>query len=847
MPKTILILTANPTDTKPLQLTQEIEKIEQALQRNQRHEQFELKAHLAVTPDEVRRALLDIKPHFVHFSGHGAAEDGIILENEHQKSHALSTTTLAQVFEPYQNQIECVILNACFTAVQASAIVKQINYVIGMNQPIKDKAAIEFAIGFYDSIAAGESIETAFNMGCYTIAAHLSSGQEQLKPVLKKRFQHTICDLPLPPNPFFTGRDRVLREIQETLHFQKAAALSGLGGVGKTQTAAHYAYEHQNEYQAVLWALADTAESLKSGLVAIAHSLDLPEKDAQKQQDTIDAVKKWLQSHEDWLLILDNADDISLIDPIFRSQQCHLLLTTRAQTTEPLAQRIGLSAFSLDEGKTFLLRRSLDKPRNPSGVITDYAFSDQITARQIAQTLDNLPLALDQAGAYIRETQCGLSGYLERYSTHAAKLLARRGSSRSDHPDPVAKTWLLSFENIAQENTTARELLSLCAFLQPDKIAEDIFSFIDTLDLDEALSVIFKYSLVHRDPNTQMLSIHRLVQLILKQGMDDTEQRDWAEMAVRAVDSVFPYIEFENRAVCERLLPCAQTAAALIEEWELEFAEAARLLNQTASYLHDKAEYAQALPLSERALAIREKMLGKEHPEVAQSLNNLALLYDAQGAYEQAKPLYERALVIKEKMLGQEHPSVATSLNNLALLYKAQGAYEQALPLYERALAIWEKMLGKEHPDVATSLNNLAGLYDAQGAYEQALPLYERALAILEKVHGKEHPSVATSLNNLAELYRAQGAYEQALPLYERALIIDEKVYGKEHPDVATDLNNLAGLYYAQGAYEQAKPLYERALKIANKFFKSDHPNVCTVSENYARLLEKMEYSGSGD
>jgi len=752
MRKTILMLTANPTDTKPLQLTEEIEEIEKALQRNQPDEQFELKAHLAVTPDEVRRALLDIKPHFVHFSGHGAAENGIILENEQGKKHALSTTTLAQVFEPYHNQIECVILNACFTAVQASAIVKHIDYVIGMNQPIKDKAAIQFAIGFYDTIAAGESIETAFKMGCYTIAAQLSTQDEHLKPVLKKRYQHTICDLPIPPNPFFTGRDALLREIQETLHFQKAAALSGLGGVGKTQTAAHYAYEHQYEYRAVLWTLADTAESLKSSLVAIAHRLDLPEKDAQKQQDTIDAVKKWLQSHEDWLLIFDNADDISLIDPIFRSEQCHLLLTTRAQTTEPLAQRIGLSAFSEEEGKTFLLRRSLDKPRNPSGVITDYAFIDKITARQIAQRLDNLPLALDQAGAYIRETQCGLSGYLERYRTHAPKLLARRGTTTSDHPDAIAKTWLLSFENIAQENPTARDILSLCAFLHPDNIAEEIFSFIDTLDLDEALSVIFKYSLVHRDPNTQMLSIHRLVQLILKQGMDETEQRDWAEKAVRAVVSVFPSVKFETWARCERLLLCAQTAAALIEEWELEFAEAAFLLNQTGYYLNGKAEYAQALPLYERALAIDEKVYGKEHPEVATDLNNLANLYYAQGAYEQALPLSERALAIDEKVYGKEHPDVATDLNNLANLYYAQGAYEQALPLSERALAIMEKMLGKEHPDVATSLNNIAGLYYAQGAYEQAKPLLERALKIANKFFKSDHPDVRLYSKNYALL-----------------------------------------------------------------------------------------------
>jgi len=225
---------------------------------------------------------------------------------------------------------------------------------------------------------------------------------------------------------------------------------------------------------------------------------------------------------------------------------------------------------------------------------------------------------------------------------------------------------------------------------------------------------------------------------------------------------------------------------------------------------------------------------------LAYYLNWAGYAFDDAALYEQAKPLYERALAIREKVFGKEHPSVATSLNNLAGLSYSQGNYEQAKPLYERALAISEKVFGKEHPDVATSLNNLALLYDSQGNYEQAKPLLERALVIKEKVFGKEHPSVATSLNNLAELHRTQGNYEQAKPLFERALAIDEKVFGKEHPNVAIDINNLALLYKAQGNYEQAKLLYERSLKILNKFFDANHPYVRMGTENYNRLLYEM-------
>ena len=134
---------------------------------------------------------------------------------------------------------------------------------------------------------------------------------------------------------------------------------------------------------------------------------------------------------------------------------------------------------------------------------------------------------------------------------------------------------------------------------------------------------------------------------------------------------------------------------------------------------------------------------------MGQSLNNLAVRYLNQGKYAQAEPLLQRSLAIREKGLGPEHPDVAQSLNNLAELYRTQGKYAEAEPLFKRSLGIWEESLGPEHPQVATGLNNLAELYRTQGKYAQAGPLYKRALAISEKALGPDHPSLATSLNNL--------------------------------------------------------------------------------------------------
>jgi tetratricopeptide (TPR) repeat protein len=138
--------------------------------------------------------------------------------------------------------------------------------------------------------------------------------------------------------------------------------------------------------------------------------------------------------------------------------------------------------------------------------------------------------------------------------------------------------------------------------------------------------------------------------------------------------------------------------------------------------------------------------------DVATSLDDRARLYQREGRYADAEPLYQRSLAIREKVLGPDHPDVATSLNNLAGLYQSERRYDDAEPLYQRSLAIREKVLGPDHPDVATSLNNLARLYRIESRYADAMPLYQRELAIREKVLGPDHPDVATLLNNLAQL-----------------------------------------------------------------------------------------------
>ncbi len=260
------------------------------------------------------------------------------------------------------------------------------------------------------------------------------------------------------------------------------------------------------------------------------------------------------------------------------------------------------------------------------------------------------------------------------------------------------------------------------------------------------------------------------------------------------------------------------------------------IINNLAIIHSYRGEYSKAEPLFKRGLAIREKALGAEHLDVAKSLHGLANVYFLRSQYAQAEPLYLRALAIVEKRLEPEHTAVAISLNNIANLYYERGDYAEAEPLYRRALAIWEKALGPEHRDVAAPLNNLANIYRINGDVAKAEPLYQRVLAVYEKSLAPEHSNVALTLNNLGELYYDIGDYAKAEPFFKRALAVREKSLGPESPDVANSLNSLAELYRSGGDHAKAEPLHERALVIREKALGPEHPKVADSLNNLAIL-----------
>ena len=610
-------------------------------------------------------------------------------------------------------------------------------------------------------------------------------------------------NFPFPRNPNFTRRAAWLDQLHHNLTAGETTAvtqaIAGLGGVGKTQLALEYCHRQRAAYDLIWWLRADEEATLAADMVQLGWELGLPVEQTQEQAAQVTRVRRWLErSGVRWLLVFDNADTIPPKQlPTYLPCTGHgrVLITSRNPNWGGVGRVLSLDVFTPDEAVVFLLERT--------GLERELELKEE--ARGLAEELGYLPLALEHAAAYVETTGCTLGEYERLLATQRARLWAAAEAPDAYHAT-ITTTWELSFQQVRAKNPAAVALFDLCCFLAPEEIPlpllrahrealpEELAALLaDELALNEAIGDLRRYSLLARAG--EMLAVHRLVQTVARDRMGEERARKWAEAAIELIIAALldgtRLHEWEaGRRILSHMIAAADLGLELA--WDTE--RLAFLCNWIGYYLQFLADYAGARPYYERALAIREKALGPDHPDTALSLNNLGGLLRALGDHAGARPYYERALAINEKALGPDHPDTALSLNNLGYLLRALGDHAGARPYYERALAIREKALGPDHPDTALSLNNLGYLLYALGDHAGARPYYERALAINEKALGPDHPDTARSLNNLGGLLDALGDLAGARPYYERALAILEAKLGADHPHTNIVRRNLQSL-----------------------------------------------------
>ncbi len=441
----------------------------------------------------------------------------------------------------------------------------------------------------------------------------------------------TISNVPYSRNFRFTGREDKLKQIHEALISEniivpQPIAVCGLGGIGKTQTAVEYTYRYCDEYEFIFWVKADSEDSIISGYVDIAKLLDLPVKNHSDQNNIVSAVLNWFRTHENWLLVLDNADDTSFVKNYFPPYpKGNILLTSRAQVFDALeiTKLVEMEEMSPEEAKYYMLKRTGRADINQQ---------EAEALEKLVQELGYLPLALEKAGAYIYANNSSFKDYLVSYSKRGLKLLGKSLIDKNKYPESIFASWLINFEEVKNKSEISADILFASAFLHPHEIPYEIFykgghelgplisaafNDVDTdpLVFDEVLKPLWQYSLINCDAGCRTYDINRLVQAVIRDGMKKDEQYLWIERIIKAINCAFPDVEYKNWEICDKLLSHAQTCAEYIALWNIETEESAKLLNATGSYLHKLARFKESESLLKGSLDIRKKFLESGHFE----------------------------------------------------------------------------------------------------------------------------------------------------------------------------------------------------------------------------------------
>jgi tetratricopeptide (TPR) repeat protein len=658
----------------------------------------------------------------------------------------------------------------------------------------------------------------------------------------------------------FVGRSEELVKIHEKLYQQKTVAISavsGMGGIGKTELAVKYAREHEDFYPGGICWFSVRDRNLAAEIIQFTQlylNLEVPQKDARENPLDIHQQVAWCW--QNWqppeglvLVVLDDVTDLKDIKEFLpkTNNRFRILITTRQRRLDINYAEISLDVLSPEEALS-LLRGILGE--------NDRRVDREIeTANSLCKWLGYLPLGLELVGRYlVEDPDLSIAEMLQALREERLKNEAVNPSFEElENTEITAKLGVrdafnLTWEKLDPKTKRVGELLSL---FSPDEIAwEYVESVSKSLswqkkEVNEAKKQLYKRHLIERlEEGEANYKIHPLIREFLRDKLGELEEVNEFKQAftgtfieIAQIISDSPSLEFINsvKIAIPHLIEIAENLTNAVSDENLLWA-----FTGLARYYNEQGLYTFAEPWYKRCVSAVKSRLGENHPHFATSLNNLAVLYDSQGRYKAAEPLYIQALELRKQLLRENNPDVATSLNNLAELYRSQERYEAAKPLYIQALELRKQLLGENHPDVATSLNNLACLYCSQGRYEVAEPLYIQALELRKQLLGENHPSYATSLNNLAFLYNSQGRYEAAEPLYIQALELTKQLLGENHPSYATSLNNLAFLYYSQGRYKAAEPLYIQALELRKQLLGENHPYVAQSLNNLAALYRSQ-------
>ncbi|MEU0304110.1 FxSxx-COOH system tetratricopeptide repeat protein [Streptomyces sp. NPDC006175] len=617
-----------------------------------------------------------------------------------------------------------------------------------------------------------------------------------------------------PRNPGFTGRSLVLERMRDQLGGGMAVVLPqpqtlyGLGGVGKTQVALEYVHRFMADYDLVWWISSEQIDDVVASLAELAVRLGAQGGDdmAAASQEAVDLLRRGVPS-ERWLLVFDNADDPERLSRYFpQGGSGHILVTSRNQSWSQHGDALPVDVFLREESIEHLQRRAP-------------GLSDE-DAAQVATAVGDLPLAVEQAAAWIAETATPIETYLEQLAQQAPEVLAL--NQPAGYPQPVAATWNISIERLKERSPAAVRLLQLCAFFAPEPISANLLyskemiealkpydaSLQEKLVLGRVIREIGRFALAKVDQVSNSIQVHRLVQAVIRAQLSEEEQREARHVVHRILAGARPDDDepIDNPETWPRFATIWPHLGPS-DARNCKDPETRRLLIDRVRYLWKRGDVRTAGRLGDELRDTWREMLGNQDLQYLYLCFHLSNILRTRGRYVEAKELDEVTLGRQRAVLGPEHPHTYMTTSSLAIDLGLLGDYGKAIELATAAHEGFSQIFHDRHPRTLAAANNLALNLRSVGQYARAREIDQDVYDLRSEVLGPEHPYSLSSAISLARDLREVGRYEDSVGLLSRTYDAYKATLGRTYPTTLSAAKSLAVSLRRAGQLEDARRL----------------------------------------
>jgi tetratricopeptide (TPR) repeat protein len=753
-------------------------------------------------------------------------------DGEAMRALESSSRAIAVLSGAYQRSPEGKTVWGAITAPDPGAMHRQITPVrveARLGTPFNELSAVDLVR--LDQLQATVALLGAFDRPAQLARRSPAEGEPRFPGVIPR-----ICNIP-PRNAAFTGRGASLEGLRDELLGRGKAvvlahALYGLGGVGKTQVALEYAYRFMSDYDVIWWVPAERADQIVPALAELAEKLGISvgENITEATQAVLEALRRGEIAGR-WLLIFDNAEDPKELEPYLPSGRGHILITSRNQAWSHLAEPVEVDVFTRSESVAHLL---LHMPE-----------LDPRDADQVAELLGDLPLAIEQAGAWLRYTAMEPSEYVEELKTQAPRVLEL--SEVASYPVSAVSVFRMSFDRLRERSPAAVRLLQLCAFFSPgpismtllysDEMIRSLLRFDDSLRekllLGRVIREISRLALIKVDQGSNSIQIHRLVQAVIRSQMSDDEQEEACHEVHTILVGARPRRgdtdDPENWTRYSLIWPHLEPSRA--EECTKE--ETRQLLIDHVRYLWKRGEYDSGLQLAHRLETLWTQQLGENHWQTLHLRFHIGNLLRSMGRFQEARELDSAVLAKQREELDPDHPHTLMTAGGLAADLRALGEFQEALRLDQETYERFQEQFGEDHPRTLAIANNLAVslrlVGDCFTARQYDLETLDRRRLVL----GDDHPYTLCSEANLARDLREAGAFRESVTLLRKTLTRYQAL-GLDLPDSLRAAKSLAVSLRKSGMQADALRLTQETYDRYLLRYKKEAPDTLACALNLA-------------